>query len=47
MNDQDAQLVMELYKNDYIQVLVVPYDLCWTLDFAVYLVIVMGMRMNN
>ena len=36
-----------LYKNDYIQILVVPYDLCWTLDFSVYLVIVMGMRMND
>ena len=47
MSERGAQLVMELYKNDCIESLVVPYDLCWTLDFSVYLVIVMGMRMND
>lgn len=43
MNESDARLVMELFQNDYIQILVTPYDLCWTLDLSVYLVIVMGL----
>lgn len=42
MNTNDAQLVMELFKNDYIQILVAPYDLCWSFDLSVYLVVVMG-----
>ena len=42
MNANDAQLVLELFKNDYIQILVAPYDLCWSFDLSVYLVIVMG-----
>lgn len=44
MNERDAELVLELFKNDYIQILVVPYDLCWWLDLSVYLVVVMGGR---
>ena len=42
MNATDAQLVLELFKNDYIQILVAPYDLCWSFDLSVYLVVVMG-----
>lgn len=42
MNEKDAQLVLELFRNEYIQILVAPYDLCWSLDISVHLVVVMG-----
>ena len=42
MNAADAQLVLELYKNDWIQVLVTTAALCWELELAAHLVIVMG-----
>ncbi|KAK8828047.1 U5 small nuclear ribonucleoprotein helicase [Blastocystis sp. ATCC 50177/Nand II] len=41
MNAADAQLVLELYKNDWIQVLVTTAELCWELELAAHLVIVM------
>ena len=42
MNDSDAQLVLELVQNDWIQVLVTTAELCWELELAAHLVIVMG-----
>lgn len=34
MNASDASLVLQLYRNDYIQVLVATYDLCWSLQVS-------------
>lgn len=42
MNATDASLVFQLYQNDYIQVLVVTSDLCWSLQLSAHLVLIMG-----
>lgn len=44
MNETDARLVLELFRNDWIQVLVAPYELCWELDLSVHVVLVLGRR---
>lgn len=42
MNPTDASLVSQLYQNDYIQVLVVTADLCWSLQLSAHLVLILG-----
>lgn len=47
MNASDASLVLQLYRNDYIQVLVATYDLCWSLQVSAHLVLVMGLFFSS
>lgn len=47
MNASDASLVLQLYSNDYIQVLVATYDLCWSLQVSAHLVLVMGLLSSS
>jgi len=46
MNPTDASLVYQLYQNDYIQVLVVTADLCWSLQLSAHLVLILGMILS-
>lgn len=46
MNPTDASLVYQLYQNDYIQVLVVTVDLCWSLQVSSHLVLILGLILS-